>query len=367
MVKTLLDALYTKVRYIYKDKYNNNQIIYIYLLITFVICNGIFNVFFAILCLAINLSELAIIASISIIVFLVCITLCLLGKKVDYILSLTVLAICFYIISCSYLLGYDKNAFVLLIPLFFAVYTLSFSSSLAFVFWTAVLFITYCINLYIRYFTTPIYNDNYKIIGYINLAIAFLSLFFIVYAKRVGVEYYKNQTEKRIYQLSEEAKMDFLTGLQNRTSMEKMFSEYEFSTNSFIIIGDIDFFKYVNDSYGHIVGDIVLKDIAKIMLEHFQNDIYISRWGGEEFLLFVKEGKSFDIINDIECLRKKISTANIYDGNNIINVTITFGVKQVEPDKNIMKNIDDADTALYYGKEHGRNQTVYYTDITPES
>ena len=155
---------------------------------------------------------------------------------------------------------------------------------------------------------------------------------------------------------------DALTGLYNRRSANRrlihVVSKAEQKQQPFAIcIGDIDFFKKVNDTYGHDAGDEVLKAVADTLREHMLTCGFVARWGGEEFLLVFdrmdaeKAGKS---LND---LLNKIRKLKITYGELIITVTMTFGVVNGDH-SDISKLLKDADDKLYYGKENGRNRVI---------
>ena len=155
---------------------------------------------------------------------------------------------------------------------------------------------------------------------------------------------------------------DALTGLYNRRSANRrlihVVSKAEQKQQPFAIcIGDIDFFKKVNDTYGHDAGDEVLKAVADTLREHMLTCGFVARWGGEEFLLVFdrmdaeKAGKS---LND---LLNKIRKLKIAYGDQIITVTMTFGVVNGDH-SDISKLLKDADDKLYYGKENGRNRVI---------
>lgn len=161
------------------------------------------------------------------------------------------------------------------------------------------------------------------------------------------------------------ASIDPLTGLLNRRSMKEYLQKKEQEcrigriSNLSLAIGDIDFFKKINDTYGHECGDLVLKRLSELFLETMGEQGEISRWGGEEFL-FV-----FDNINGDEALiildeiQKKLSKLEIPYGEETVRVTMTFGLSEYDFQGGMELSINDADTKLYRGKESGRNRIIY--------
>ena len=161
------------------------------------------------------------------------------------------------------------------------------------------------------------------------------------------------------------ASIDPLTGLYNRWSMrsylEKIVGKYASGEIGYVsvAIGDIDFFKKTNDTYGHDAGDMVLKELAKVFLEVMGKEGKVCRWGGEEFL-FVFQNKNGDQANEVlHDILKRIRGMGIPYQSDWIHVTMTFGLEEYSGEKDMEAGIRAADQKLYRGKENGRNQIVY--------
>ena len=125
---------------------------------------------------------------------------------------------------------------------------------------------------------------------------------------------------------------------------------------------DIDFFKKINDTYGHDAGDEVLVALAKILRDkHDENEgFHVSRWGGEEFLVFYERHQKSreDVIEEFDALRQKIQDTVIQYNNSTINITVTIGLAFYEKGETINSLIKVADKNLYEGKNAGRNRVV---------
>jgi diguanylate cyclase (GGDEF)-like protein len=155
---------------------------------------------------------------------------------------------------------------------------------------------------------------------------------------------------------------DALTELSNRRYGEKFLNntqkQYIESGVPFTVaIADIDFFKKINDNYGHECGDRVLVEISKILKDSMVGKGLVARWGGEEFLfVFDKENcdEAYKSLNDII---NRIRAKEIYYENNIVSVTMTCGMTEGNSDAihTILKRADDK---LYSGKQKGRNKVV---------
>jgi diguanylate cyclase (GGDEF)-like protein len=118
---------------------------------------------------------------------------------------------------------------------------------------------------------------------------------------------------------------------------------------------DIDFFKHINDSFGHDVGDKVLKAVAKMVSENIRNTDIFARYGGEEFIIIAPETTKEDAKILAEKLRSLIRNLHFEEG---INVTCSFGVASLEKHDTKETLLKRADEALYEAKKTGRNKVV---------
>lgn len=157
--------------------------------------------------------------------------------------------------------------------------------------------------------------------------------------------------------------LDPLTGLNNRryadSRLRQLIASIHSSSESFTIaLGDIDFFKKVNDTYGHSAGDIVLSGVSELIKKHMNGHGYAARWGGEEFL-FVFENLPYK--QSLECLEAFVNelrqTTFTYKETNI-NVTMTIGVAICHPHDRLNILVKSADDKLYKGKSEGRDRIV---------
>lgn len=162
--------------------------------------------------------------------------------------------------------------------------------------------------------------------------------------------------------LKEQNQIDPLTGLKNRRGF---FNLYDNSLvqiipeeRSSIIMCDIDFFKKVNDTYGHNVGDSVLVHISDLLNKAVGNSGQVFRWGGEEFVILLPEAGRDDALKLAEHYRKQVEESEFYSDNRIIKVTMSFGVFQLQADKASSENIKEVDDNLYKAKGQGRNKVI---------
>ena len=152
---------------------------------------------------------------------------------------------------------------------------------------------------------------------------------------------------------------DALTGLYNRHSLRKLFRELEQSEEPYcIIMGDIDDFKKVNDTYGHDCGDTVLKSVAEVITHNIGENDTACRWGGEEMLI-VMWGEQESCFNAVSVIKDKINALRIFSHDKQVAVSMTFGfVDRSEETSGIEALIAVADDRLYIGKRSGKNVII---------
>ena len=203
---------------------------------------------------------------------------------------------------------------------------------------------------------------NDKLLQITNISAVFISIIFISYMFSRKENEAENKLMKYNDQLKKEASTDQLTGLNNRRKAREYLTRLkkeEVSTAVSVAMGDIDFFKKVNDTYGHDAGDEVLKFVSKTMVDNCRTTAFISRWGGEEFLLIFPDCNGDQAFIILERLRNKIQKETIVVGDNKIKITMTFGLTEYNYSKDEELAIKEADEKLYIGKSNGRNQVVY--------
>lgn len=164
----------------------------------------------------------------------------------------------------------------------------------------------------------------------------------------------KDKTE-----LFDKAHIDPLTDIYNkRFLIEHLQEKLSRSTEqTFFLMIDIDRFKVINDTYGHMIGDKILSSLAKILKNNIRENDYAIRFGGEEFLLVISNVSKQKVMSIAERIRKQVEEFVFVDEKLKINFTISIGVTQYK--ENIDYTIDLSDEALYIAKNTGRNKVVY--------
>jgi len=181
---------------------------------------------------------------------------------------------------------------------------------------------------------------------------------------RTALEEANRELQRALAREAELARIDWLTGVYNRSYF------YELAVREFAIatryerplaIGmiDVDHFKQINDRYGHLVGDQVLRSIAQTIAHQIRTTDCIGRFGGEEFILLLPNTDTIASLTLAERLRTTIGGLVIHTDKGDVSVTISIGITGRQPaDTTIERTIDRADQALYVAKQQGRNCVV---------
>ncbi|MDO6568832.1 diguanylate cyclase [Alteromonas sp. 1_MG-2023] len=177
------------------------------------------------------------------------------------------------------------------------------------------------------------------------------------------VEEKTQDLELVVEKLTRLSSQDSLTGLKNRryftSRAQESWDSYERYAQPFsLLIVDIDWFKQINDTYGHHVGDLVLVKIADLLRINLRNSDVISRWGGEEFLILLPELNAHECYWVGEKIRKAVANTSFHCEGHDVNVTITAGIADIRESDSVEKCIHAADKKLYKGKAEGRNAVV---------
>lgn len=156
-------------------------------------------------------------------------------------------------------------------------------------------------------------------------------------------------------------RQDALTGLWNRYRISEFIdlelARYRREQHPFgVILIDIDHFKKINDTLGHLVGDEVLRELSGLLHEHIREKDLMGRWGGEEFIVIVTHTRLEELQQLAEKLRE-LSEEHRF-GKRGLYVTLSLGVTMVQENDTELLLLDRADSALYEAKHGGRNRVV---------
>jgi diguanylate cyclase (GGDEF)-like protein len=167
----------------------------------------------------------------------------------------------------------------------------------------------------------------------------------------------------KIENLKDAAVIDPLTGCYNRREFESQLKRniagaIRHKSDLSVFMFDLDHFKKVNDTYGHLAGDKVLQAVAGLVQKNMRTGDILARYGGEEFIAILPETDKVKAMELADRLRIKISNIRIVHDGDVIEVTASFGVSELDPRAEITKIIQDVDTMLYKAKLNGRNTVM---------
>ena len=263
-----------------------------------------------------------------------------------------------FIIVSTILLGFDSGYAFYLIGLcivsFFTTYfskTRNIKGSVVWVGLSLAIFLSLYFGMKFNapYYVIDRWLEMTLFTTHIVLAFAFVATYMVVILK------YAMSLENKIMN---ESRTDELTQISNRYGLYDYYEQEEDKSNVTLALFDIDNFKNINDTYGHVVGDHILKRVAKITTEVL-NDSFVCRYGGEEFVIMTKNDGHVSPKNKMEILRTTIEKEPFDVNGVIINITITIGAVDNFKDLSLEKWVELADKKMYAGKNAGKNQVVY--------
>ena len=230
-------------------------------------------------------------------------------------------------------------------------------------------------------------QGTYLLSTFIPIVLSTILIFFTYYLIAIAIDQTKRQqqlenqrnvnnklkkAQKRLEALNQKldltSRTDSLTGLYNRRHMEQRIKEeyeqYQRTGSEFaLVLADIDFFKKVNDIYGHDCGDCLLKLLSEDLRKFIRESDTVARWGGEEFLLLLPATNEENAVGLAERINKTVQEHRYDYENVVLLVTLTIGVSVIRHEDTIASIIKKADIALYQGKRAGRNCVISFDNI----
>ena len=277
--------------------------------------------------------------------------------------------VCYSLISviwcvwCNWFVGWHYSAHLLLLPVllltFFNIYNPPWLKiAVCVALFAFRMFLFFQSNIISPALTAERAGIIFQIVNSVVLFLM-LSCDAIIFSSSIQATERKLRLDNQV--LHKEAGTDVLTQLPNRRSMIDVMESYQktMPQEAFsVAIADIDFFKKVNDTFGHNCGDYTLKTLAELFRKLAGTDYSVCRWGGEEFCFFLP-GKNideawnamFEVCNEVKKLPLR------FEGNDF-SVTITIGIEENDFRSSMEEILDRADKKLYMGKISGRDRVV---------
>lgn len=187
----------------------------------------------------------------------------------------------------------------------------------------------------------------------INMAVALVISIIVLLLAHIALRNYHGKLETM-------ATQDKLTGAASRQVFELYFKQAvarceRRSEALSLVLMDIDLFKHINDTYGHQAGDRVLTRIAQLIKSHIRAEDIICRWGGEEFLLLLTGCNLEDAKHITETIRAAVAGLEFHFNNDVIKITISAGLAEMQQGESLAQVVEHADHRLYQAKHAGRN------------
>ena len=271
-----------------------------------------------------------------------------------------------WIIAIVHCFGWDVGVQHFLMVLLVLIFFSSYKGDIGKIIIAIILCVFRIALFYFYHAKTPIWqlgDLEENVLQVINTIMIFWCISLVAYTFSKDSQELEGKLIEYNSQLQQQANTDTLTGLFNRRKamnyMSSMIKGMSREKGFCVCICDIDFFKKVNDNYGHDFGDLVLKKIAEILKEEMQGKNLAARWGGEEFLLLFPESNGDETYIIVEQIRQRIKDTKIQNKEKTINVSMTFGLAEYDFVNGLDATLKEADEKLYIGKENGRDIVIF--------
>jgi len=293
-------------------------------------------------------------------------------NSIDKIFRIIRIEVTAHAAICCYFLGWNYGFQNIIIAFVSIVFFASFANDKENIVFNVIQMIV-CVFLFSHDRANPTdFTLTANIFHIINffVIVVFICLMMLDFMKTLDtqLQFDYNLSKKKF---GEQANKDMLTDTLNRNYFYNFALKDILGLNQHtsIAIGDIDFFKYINDTYGHASGDKVLAAISGILKENIGNKDLVFRWGGEEFLIVMPNTTLKYSVEILERIRRRISELKFSFENQNINVTMTFGLVNAKLHESLELDavLKKADELLYQGKTSGKNMILSALVITPTS
>jgi len=181
--------------------------------------------------------------------------------------------------------------------------------------------------------------------------------------RMLSLEKEADSLKQIVIEKNKQAMFDALTAIPNRLSYEKRIEDEisrwkRFNTPLSLAIWYIDFFKKVNDTYGHKAGDKVLKTVAQLLNKRIRATDFLARYGGEEFVMLLPGTRQEETLRLVNELREQVEHCGFHYHGEAVTITVSCGISSFNEGDVVEKVFERADQALYKAKDNGRNQCV---------
>ena len=281
-------------------------------------------------------------------------------KKYSLAVSLIHLETILFCILHTITFGWEPTFYIYLIAMASLVYFCPFRSIYIPYLYSflhiVVFFFLYVFSLQHTAHITP--SDTMTHLFFIcNTLSAFIIILYVGYVSKASASVGRKELIEQNKDLQHLANYDQMTGLYNRACLRNQYERFQ-SDQHVLAIGDIDDFKGVNDTYGHICGDIILKELAEQMRSKLDPNLFICRWGGEEFVIIFLNTTTQHVKQQLVEFCQWIEQYKFQYEETILHITMTFGISQGKNQLPLDKWVEASDILLYEGKHTGKNKVL---------
>ena len=182
-----------------------------------------------------------------------------------------------------------------------------------------------------------------------------------LHRKVASLEQQAEQAQAEIQAQQKRSERNVLTDLPNREAYERRLGielerSQRYDRRFCLVVADVDFFKSINDRYGHLAGDKVLKVLAKTIRQRLRRADFIARYGGEEFVILLPETDAAQALSVMDNICSQIRNCPFHFKSEPLKITVSFGIAQVGADDDAESIFSRADSALYEAKAQGRDR-----------
>lgn len=330
---------------------------------------GFFHLCLTVFFLFFNIYPMVLIDLFSVVLYTFCFVQIQKDKSLLFIFNLSYMQIVLHSVIAALLLGTDSGFSLYMIAIlpigYYAAYNFNMRKQVINpMCYVIIAGAAFCFLRAASSYMGPYYFYGNKMVDsaiyMVNYFVAVLSIVIFITTLLNQIRILENLRVQQNKQLEKLSKTDALTGLANRRSIEERYAQSEALNEGYsIVIGDIDDFKAVNDTYGHNVGDTVLQAVAEVFKRTVRSEDIVCRWGGEEFLIFLPKCMGHDAAHIAHRILENVRVTDMETSEQaVFYITMTLGVATAVPGMEFAQVVKEADDRLYHGKQNGKNQVV---------
>ena len=345
-------------------KFSDNDVYLYLILIVSTACAGLMHVVLLFVMMVINLPFLAGINVISVTIYFLAIIRLIKKRQYTSAVVIIVAEVIIYILAVTLYIGTSHYIILYCFVILFIQLTIPYGNVKTRTLVSATIWISMILSLMIGFYHASMHvvllPEHSMLLLMVNVNLSFGGVIVLIISSNMIRTTITKSSMARLESYKNQAYTDSLTGLYNRRYSDIFFSSVvkkEIEPGC-VAMMDIDNFKDINDTWGHLVGDEVLCSISNILKKSLRKTDLVFRWGGEEFLLYLSNVDIEKSVKVLEKILKQIEDAYVIYGGETISVTVTIGGSMMDVN-DVEASIKLCDERLYKGKNSGKNKVVF--------